>query len=346
MKRKVTLAEVARSAGVSHQTVSNVLNNRSVVREETRKLVLQHLEKMGYRRNAMARSLKTNKFSLIGLVVPSMTNSMYAEVAQAVVREAERQGYTVMMAVTERDVNVELSVVNTIIEHSVAGILISPSDTEEMEGAASRVITKLDVPVVEILNRSSKSVCDVFEADNREGGRLATEHLIDCGHRSIGFIAGVNNSTARSRYQGFVDGIDKAGLAVIPELVVRGNYTREGGRAACQLMLDSGFPFTAIFCASDIMAYGAMDELAARGLKIPQDVAIVGFDDMEMSSLPGVSLSSISFHPASLARQAIERLIKKIEKPESAGSSIHELQSCSLVVRNSTVGPFLQGSST
>jgi LacI family transcriptional regulator len=334
LKRKVTLVDVARSAGVSHQTVSNVLNNRAVVREETRQSVLHHLEQTGYRRNVMARSLKTNKSNLIGLVVPSMTNSMYAEVAQAVVREAERQGYTVIMAVTERDADIEVDVVNTIIDHSVAGILISPSDTE---GAASRLIAELDVPMVEMLNRSAVSSCDVFEADNRAGGRIAAEHLIACGHRNIGFIAGVGNSTATNRFEGFVEGLGAAKLSVAPELVVGGNYTRDGGRQACRQMLASGHSFTALFCASDIMAYGAMDELASQGLCIPRDVAIVGFDDMEMSSLPGVNLSSISFQPASLARKAIDRLINKIDRPDSAATAAHEIEPCSLVVRASTV---------
>ncbi|WP_282060396.1 LacI family DNA-binding transcriptional regulator [Roseobacter litoralis] len=343
MRRKVTLAEVARSAGVSHQTVSNVLNNRSVVREETRKSVLHHLKKTGYRRNAMARSLKTNESNLIGLVVPSMTNSMYAEVAQAIVFEAEQQGYTVMMAVTHRDPEAELNVVNTIIDHSVAGILISPSDTE---GAASKLIADLDVPVVEMLNRSAANMCDVFEADNREGGRIATSHLIDCGHKSIGFIGGVSNSTAKNRFEGFAEALGEAGIALSADLVGRGNYTREGGQAACRQMLDSGQPFTALFCASDIMAYGAMDELAARDLRVPQDIALIGFDDMEMSSMPGVSLSSISFQPAVLARKAIAQLLDRIKGPKPAESEIRrDLEPCSLVVRASTVLPRKQESS-
>jgi DNA-binding LacI/PurR family transcriptional regulator len=338
LKRKVTLAEVARSAGVSHQTVSNVLNDRAVVREGTRQLVLHHLKKTGYRRNVMARNLKTNTSNLIGLVVPSMTNSMYAEVAQAVVSEAERQGYTVMIAVTGRDPAVELNVVNTIIDHSVAGILISPSDAE---GAASRLIVNLEVPVVEMLNRSDVNACDVFEADNIDGGHIATAHLIAQGHKNIGFIGGVRNSTAKNRFAGFSAAMVDAGLDATPDLVVGGNYTREGGRAACKQMLDSGHAFTALFCASDIMAYGAMEELAARQLVVPQDVAIIGFDDMEMSSLPGVNLSSISFHPGQLAHKAINRLIQKIGRTEPNAPNLHELEACSLVTRASTSGASL-----
>lgn len=340
MRRKVTLAEVARAAGVSHQTVSNVINNRAVVRKETVEIVLHHLEKSGYRGNAVARSLKTNTSKLIGLVVPSMTNSMYAEVAQAVVREAERRGYTVMMAVTERDPVTELAVVNTIIDQNVAGILISPSDPE---GAASRLTNELQVPFVEMLNRSSQVSCDVFEADNKDGGRIATLHLAECGHRNIGFIAGLPNSTGRNRYEGFREGLKAADLPMVPELVARGDYTRAGGRAACRQILDSGQPFTALFCASDIMAYGAMAELAARGLRIPQDVAIIGFDDMEMSSLPGVSLSSISFRPASLAGKAIDRLIHKIDADGTEEQNVHEVESCALVIRSSTAGPDMAG---
>ncbi len=333
MKRKVTLAEVARAAGVSHQTVSNVVNNRVVVKEKTRELVLRHLKESGYRGNPVAKSLKTNSSNLIGLIVPSMTNSMYAEVAQAIVREAERRGYTVMMAVTERDAITELCVANTMIDNNVAGILISPSDPD---ANASRRAFDLEVPFIEILNRSDGVPCDVFEANNRAGARIATEHLIECGHSNIGFIAGIPNSTGRDRFEGYSEALRAAGLVIKPELVVRGDYTRVGGRAACSKLLDCGHVLTALFCASDIMAYGAMDELSARGLRIPQDVAIIGFDDMEMSSLPGVSLSSVSFRPASLAGKAIDRLIAKIIAPDSFDDTCLAVEPCSLVVRGST----------
>lgn len=333
MKRKVTLAEVARAAGVSHQTVSNVINNRAVVKKATKELVLRHLKESGYRGNPVARSLKTNSSKLIGLVVPSMTNSMYAEVAQAIVRKAERRGYTVMMAVTERDAHTELCVANTMIDHNVAGILISPSDPD---AAASRHAFELEVPFIEMLNRSEGVSCDVFEADNQAGGRMATEHLIECGHSDIGFIAGIPNSTGRDRFDGYKIALEDAGHVINSELVVRGDYTRSGGRAACSKLLDSDHVFTALFCASDIMAYGVMDELSARGLRIPQDIALIGFDDMEMSSLPGVNLSSISFKPASLAGKAIDRLITKITSLDISEGIRHDVEPCSLVIRNST----------
>lgn len=134
-----------------------------------------------------------------------------------------------------------------------------------------------------------------------------------------------------------------ADLPLVPELVAGGDYTTAGGRAACGQILESGQPFTALFCASDIMAHGAKEELAACGLSVPQDVAIIGFDDMEMSSLPGVSLSSISCRPASLAGKAIDRLIHKIDADGTEEQGVHGVEPCALIIRSSTTGPDMAG---
>jgi LacI family transcriptional regulator len=333
MKARVTLSEVARAAGVSEQTVSNVVNERPVVRPETRELVLKHLAESGYRRNALARSLKTNTSNLIGLVVPSMTNSMYAEVAESVVYQAERSGYTVMMAVTKRDPLIELEVVNTIIDHRAAGILMSPSDPDAL---ASHAAIEFGVPYVEMLNRGLPTGCDVFEADNRLGARVAVQHLVKLGHRSVAYVGGLPNSTGLERCEGYREALSRAGIAVVAELVASGQYTRSGGAAACEQLLSNGRSFSAIFCASDLMAYGAMDVLAARGISVPNDMSIVGFDDMAMSSLPGIDLTTVSFMPTALAERSVDRLISAIETPSITTQSIHDVAECSLVVRGSS----------
>lgn len=336
MRRKTTLSEVAVSAGVSVQTVSNVVNNKPIVRDATRELVLKHLAMCGYRSNALARSLKTNKSRLIGLVVPSMTNSMYAEVGESIVHEAEQRGYTVMMAVTMRDAKTELELVNTIIDHSAAGILMSPSDPAAQ---ASKAVMKEGVPYVEMLNRGLPSGCDVFEADNYNGARQATEHLVELGHRGIAHISGLDNSTGKARRQGYEVALENSGITFDPCLLENGEYTRQGGRAACQRLLSSGQSFTAIFCASDLMAYGAMDALALRGLRVPEDMSLIGFDDMSLSSLPGIDLASVSFNPALLAKNAMEQLIRIIENPGDNQTPEHSVSPCTLVKRGSVSTP-------
>lgn len=333
MRRKATLGEVARSAGVSLQTVSNVVNNKPIVRKETRDLVLKHLALCGYRGNALARSLKTNTSRLIGLVVPSMTNSMYAEVAESVVYEAERRGYTVMMAVTKRDAQTETELVHTIIDHSAAGILMSPSDPA---AEASKAAVKTGIPYVEMLNRGLEGGCDVFEADNFKGAFVAVTHLIAQGHRRIAFIGGLPNSTGTNRQQGYEEALAGAGIALDRDIIVCGEYTRDGGRLACEHLIAASTGFSAIFCASDLMAYGAMEAIAEQGLCVPKDISLVGFDDMSMSSLPGVNLTSVSFDPAKLAKRAVERLISIIETPGDDVSPIHDITGCILVERGST----------
>ena len=336
VRRKTTLSEVAESAGVSVQTVSNVVNNKPIVREETRVLVLKHLAECGYRSNALARSLKTNKSRLIGLVVPSMTNSMYAEVAESIVHEAEQRGYTVMMAVTMRDARTELELVNTIIDHSAAGILMSPSDPAAQ---ASKAVMKEGVPYVEILNRGLPSGCDVFEADNFKGAREATRYLIEQGHRHIALIGGLCNSTGTARRKGYQVALENAGITCNSGLIENGEYTRKGGQAACHRLLSGGESFSAIFCASDLMAYGAMDALALQGLIVPEDMSLIGFDDMSMSSLPGIDLATVSFNPALLAKNAIEQLICIIENPTVNRAPLHAVSRCNLVMRGSVSQP-------
>lgn len=334
MRRKVTLSEVAESAGVSVQTVSNVVNNKPIVSEDTRQLVLTHLSQCGYRGNAVARSLKTNKSRLIGLVVPSMTNSMYAEVAETIVHEAERRGYTVMMAVTMRDAKTELELVNTIVDHNVAGVLMSSSDPDAQ---ASKMVLNVGVPYVELLNRTGETGCDVFEADNRRGAHDAVAYLISLGHRRIAHICGLPNSTGSARREGYEQALADADLNADPELMISGEYTRQGGREACERLLASQRPFSAVFCASDLMAYGVMEALASHDIEVPQDVSVIGFDDMSMSSLPGINLTSVSFDPVHTGQRAVEQLIRRIEKPSvSKGTEVHEVAACSLVKRGTT----------
>lgn len=332
MRQKVRLSEVARSAGVSVQTVSNVANGKPVVGKKTLDLVLKHLLQSGYRGNALARSLRSSKSRMIGLVVPSMTNSMYAEVAESIVKEAELRGYTVMVCVTKRDPAIETELVNTIIDHSAAGILISPSDPNAV---GSKLAISLGIPYVEMLNRGLSSGCDVFEADNYNGAREAVEYLIKLGHTDIAHISGVSNSTGNAREEGYRAALRDAGIAQNSALLICGDYTRSGGLAACQQLLASGQFFSAIFCASDLMAYGAMEALNSAGRKVPKDVSIIGFDDMSLSSFPGIGLTTVSFMPGMLAKDAVERLIARIEQVKDFAEPIHEVAKCQLIIRTS-----------
>ena len=183
------------------------------------------------------------------------------------------------------------------------------------------------------------SGCDVFEADNCNGARDATSYLIDRGHRRIALIGGLSNSTGTARRKGYEMALEKAGIARISGLIENGEYTRIGGQAACHRLLSSKESFSAIFCASDLMAYGAMDALASQGLSVPEDMSLIGFDDMSMSSLPGIDLATVSFNPALLAKNAIEQLISIIENPAGIRTPLHAVSRCKLVVRGSVSQP-------
>ena len=329
----VTVKDVARYAGVSPQTVSNVVNNRPFVRPETREKVLKACGVLEYHPNAAARSLVTRRRHIIGIVLTNLRNPIYGEVVETLTTVAEKYGYSVIVGNSRREAGSESRISTLLVEQRVDGVLLSAST---WDSHVADIFRNADIPAIHLLNHPQKAEVDYYGADNRGGVRLTTAHLISLGHVSFGFVRGpLNSSISIQREMGFRDAMRSAGLVVNPRWLAETDYTHKGSLHATRLLLERTPRPTAIVCASDLMALGVIDAAWERGIDVPRDLAVVGFDDMPLASLGYVGLTTVRFDLEGLVELAVVSLLAKI-----SGESRHEppryvVKPCELIVRTS-----------
>lgn len=332
----VRLRDVAELAGVSIRTVSNVVNGYVPVSDEKRARVEAAVAELGYRPNVVARNLRQGRSGLIALVVPELDVPYFAELARAVVTEARSRGYTVVVDQTDGEPDREREL---IMRGGGAelfdGVILSPLalSGEDIAGRDS------DVPLV-LLGERVAATDDLVVIDNVAAAREATEHLIGLGRTRIAAIGDQpyeTGETAQLRTRGYREALAAAGLPVDESLVVsipRFHFS-DGARAMAQLLDHADGPPDAVFCFNDLVAIGALRTLLSRGVRVPQDVAVVGFDDIEASSYTTPSLTTVAPDKAVIGRIAVERLIARLHG-ETAPTAWAPHR---LVVRESTAGP-------
>jgi LacI family transcriptional regulator, repressor for deo operon, udp, cdd, tsx, nupC, and nupG len=337
----VTQTDVARAAGVAQKTVSNVLRGYPHVRPEARERVLRAARELGYRPNHAARSLRTGRSKIMTLALPELDQSYFAELARLIVETAESRGYTVLIAQTLGDRDRELAALSDFGTETTEGIILSPISCTD-DDIRSRTGNHPFVLLGEHLGGGGQE--DHVGIDNVAAARCATEHLIELGRRTIGFIGSSRSGgseMAAMREQGYRKALDDAGVPYRPRLVraVEG-YHRRDGFAAVEALLDepgSRDGLDALFCVNDLLAQGAMRALCKRGIRIPTDVAVVGFDDLEESSYGPIGLTSISPDKQKIAQSAVDQLIERINGSQAAARD--QDISFALAVRESTRGP-------
>lgn len=331
---KITIADVARLAGVSKVTVSKTLNNTGRISEETRQRVLKAASDLGYVVNTAARSLRGGRTNLIGMVVPELISPYFAEVARAAAEAATDARLDLGVFTTSRDPQRERERVATLMSGMADGLLIVvPTDTAQHVASLERS----RVPVVLINHFGSRTHLPTIRADSYHGARAAVEHLIQLGHTRIGFITGARESSqATERLRSYRDTMGAHRL--LDETLIRpGNFTqRRGFEAACEL-LNLPDPPTAIFAASDVTAFGAMDAIKDRGLRVPNDVSVVGFDDVPAASQSHPALTTVRHPIADMGEAAVRVLVDALEGKE-VKDLLMEFPS-ELVVRTSTAAP-------
>ena len=329
----VTLKDVAKLASVSAQTVSNVVNGKRNVRPETRLRVLEACEELNYTPNAVARSLVTRKSRTIGLVVTNIRNPIYGEIVDITAEVAERYGYSVIVGNTKRDSASELRIVNLLLGQRVDGVLLASG---AWDSTATELLQSSGIPVVRIHYHPKKLNTDYFGVDNCEGTRLATAHLISLGQKQIGFVNGPYSSISIQREQGYRDAMGVADLPVNEDWVVDGGFTREQAYRASKVILADKARPTAFVCASDLMAIGVMDAAGDLGLNVPDDLALVGFDDMFLASIRSIGLTTIRFNMTGLAEMALLRLLNKMSDEGVKGQIKYQTVLPELVIRRSS----------
>ena len=318
-RQRPSMMDVARVAGVSHQTVSRVLNDPGSVTEATRQRVQDAIDAIGYRRNMSARALKRAKSNTIGVVISDSRYFGPSSALSAVEEAARAQGFATQVAVAQRG-QAESSTVSSVrhlVEQDVEGLIVVAS-RESVSTAARELAGRVPVVIVEADGSAAERV-SVVSVDQRLGATQATQHLIALGHRRIAHIAGpLDWFDSRSRRQGWQATLDDAGL-VAPEVIV-GDWSVRSGYDAARQMIDD-LP-DAVFAANDQMATGFIHALWEAGVRVPDDIAVIGFDDLESSRYLCPPLSSVTQPFADLGYLAVDRLFALISGGEPSESSL------------------------
>jgi DNA-binding LacI/PurR family transcriptional regulator len=330
------LSEVAARAGVSVRTVSNVVNDYPHVSNATRTRVRQALEELGYRPNLAARQLRRGHTGLIGLVVPEIASPYFGELASAVVAAAAERGWTVLIDETGGDAERERLLLGSSGARLVDGLIFSPWSI----GAGELHRQPGAVPVVLLGERYADGVVDHVAIDNIAAAEEATTHLLALGRRriaAIGLQPHLSNNTAALRVRGYRAALRRAGIRPQRGLEVAVRYLhRSDGAQATRRLLVHGPHVDALFCFTDQLALGALRVLADAGMRVPDDVAVLGFDDIEDGRYAVPSLSTIAPAKDEIAAAALDRLLSRIESGDEAVRDI--VASHRLTPRESTLG--------
>jgi len=333
-----TIREVAESAGVSYATVSHVINNTRVVSKETRERVLAAMTALNYRPNALARSLRQGKTNTIGLVLPDSANPFFAEIGRSIEDEAFKKGYSVFLCNTELDTQRELFYVDVLSKKQVDGIIfIAAGDQAD----SLDFLLRQNMPVVMIDRDVPKVEVDAVLTDNELGGFLATRHLLDLGHKRIACIAGPSNITpSAQRIIGYRRALEQAGLSYDESLIVRGDYHAQSGLEIARSILRMEPRPTAIFALNDLMALGVLRAAAEANCSVPSDLAVVGYDDLELAHFTNPPLTTIAQPKKEIGAQAINLLVERIAHRNRPPSRL--VLPPELIVRRSTQ-PIMEG---
>ncbi|GAA4430811.1 LacI family DNA-binding transcriptional regulator [Georgenia halophila] len=316
--RRPSVKDVAERAGVSWKTVSNVVNNRTNVRPETRARVEAAIRELGYRTSMAGRQLRSGRTYLLAVALPDLTMPYFAHLAHSIIRSAEARGYTVLISETNGRPESERYVAGGFDAQFADGIILRP------EGLDSTTVTQAHgpLPLVLLGERVDGSHLDHVIVDNQTSGQETTQHLLDLGRRSLVFVGAQESrqfGPGWLRMLGYREAIEKAGIDFQPSRVVPArHFTRESGLLAVQELLGRGLPFDGLVCASDLIAIGAMHALRRRGLRVPEDVAVTGWDNIPEGAYSNPTLTTVAPDIATSADRAVELLVRRIEDQDAA----------------------------
>ena len=333
-KMAITINDVAQFAGVSKKTVSRVINNQSEITETTREKVLNAIEILGYRPSKVAQALATKRTETMGLLIGEIANPYFSEVAQGIMEVAQKNNYSVLIFNTNSEPKNEQLAVNTLLDHNIDGIIIYP--TWENVKWFSEIISK-HIPIV-FIDSETESVSRIGQIKTMkyEGAYNATHHLIGKAHQHIGMVAcKANQPIEFDRVRGYHDALINSGIQYREELVIlEGSPDIEDGYKNTQKLINNHPELSAIFCFNDLMAMGCIQACKDLGKRIPDDIAVIGYDDIRFSSLLTPSLTTIQVNKKEMGIQAASLLIKMLKNPNEVYPT-HYIET-NLVIREST----------
>ncbi|HEY7453936.1 MAG TPA: LacI family DNA-binding transcriptional regulator [Thermoleophilaceae bacterium] len=334
----VTLRDVAQVAGVHPATVSRALNEetRALVNEETARRVLKAAEKLGYQPNPIARGLKTNRSYTVGVLIPDLTNPLFPPILRGIEDCLVTAGYTALTANTDNDPERELLDSQTMRARQVDGIIAA---TARRDHRLHDALLEAGIELVLVNRRQDELPVSSATADDRMGMRLSVEHLLSLGHTRIAHLGGpLDYSTGLDRHDSFHETMRAAGHEPDPELVVVAEaFTESEGARLCGQLLGDGREFTAVAAANDLLALGCYDVFAERGLRCPEDVSVVGFNDMPFAARFNPPLTTIQIPHYEIGREAAQLMLERLQDGDSAPREVR--LEPSLIVRESTAPP-------
>jgi len=316
------MADVAREVGVSMMTVSRVINDKDDVSPATRQRVLEAIERLGYRPSGIARGLATHHTGTLGLVIPDVANPFFAEVARGVEQIAYAEGYNVFLCNTDEDPERELDVLGSLEEKRVDGIVLCSSRLDSVD---LQLLVNAN-PAVVLINRrvdgGERSAAAVL-VDDVLGGQLTAGHLLSRGHRAMGFLSGpVESRSGQGRVEGYRQALVAHHIPYRPEWVAACAPVAHAGAAAARQLLTAHRDLTALLCYNDLVAVGALRACAELGLRVPEDLAIVGFDDIPLAALVAPALTTCRVPRHELGTRAVELLLARIREETATEQEI------------------------
>ncbi|SDM82213.1 transcriptional regulator, LacI family [Paenibacillus sp. yr247] len=336
MRSRVTQEDIAKELGLSINTVSLALKDSNRIHEETRFKVQQVAKKLNYIPNSIARSLVQKKTNIIGFVLPKITNTIHMEAAQHIERKLLANGYNMMLMTTDSDKNYEAQALDILLSRQVDGIFLFPTNKENQEKMKS--IRDANCPIVLLSGGEFELSCDSVYMNQQVGAYKLTKHLAKLGHRHIAFMYGGALNT--EKFKGYTKALEENNVEFKQEFVIPvQNLGYEQGYHGASVLFKRG-PVSAIIASSDYLALGALRWCREQGLRVPEDVAIVGFDDLEAARYAEVALTTVAYQVDKLTTHAVDLLVRLIssKKKISLSKPVRIEIEPSLVIRESCGG--------
>lgn len=334
-----TMQDVARRAGVSVKTVSNVVNDYPYIREATRERVLVAIRELDYQVNVAARNLRTGRTGIVALALPELALPYFAELADSIIRAADKHGMTVLIEQHDGSREREIEVLSGVRRNLTDGLIYSPLALSQADVGHLDV----DFPLVLLGERIFHGPVDHVTMNNVDGARAATEHLLSLGRKriaAIGHHPGEVVGSAGLRMRGYLAALKEAGIATTPELLGEaGLWHRATGAAAMAAILDSGARPDAVFAFNDALALGAMHELQVRGLRVPDDVAVIGFDNIDECLYSNPALTTVDPGREEIARTAVAMLAQRIGEGRGARAEPQQVVADYVVIARGSTSP-------
>jgi DNA-binding LacI/PurR family transcriptional regulator len=328
--KKVTAMDVARLAGVSQSSVSRAFSKNSSISPKKKKLILDTAEQLGYQPNAIARGLITNQSRIIGIVMRDIQNPFYPEVLKKFHHQLAKEGYQVMF-INSQNNEISENEIYQLFEYSVEGVIITDA---LLTSSTVEKFTKNGISVVLFNRYAHDSLSNAVVCDNNTAGRKIGEYLLNKGHKNPAFISGpINTSTTVERQHGFRQALASHGISRF--LIENGHYTYDGGYQAAERLMNQDKNLDALFCANDISAFGAIDFLKKSGYRIPEDISVIGFDNVSMSDWSSYSLTTWHQPVDEMVDYTVNLLMDNINKIKDV-PEIQKIEGC-LVERGSVL---------